>query len=124
MFIKKMATNIFVYYWSDGLEGNAFDLNIIIEMGAGNLPTKTARWAGHLTNVFQMPGVYLGEGCSRLDLYTGGHQSYGMCCVCLMSPRAIVIILTQSCFTGLVQLFIDMERIPLWGNYFHKRVSR
>ena len=64
-----MTINSFVY-WSDGLEGGGH-LNITVEtgvggggvetgvgggVGAGHLPTKIARWAGHLTNFFKFPG--------------------------------------------------------------------
>ena len=40
MFIKKMATNIFVYYWSDGLEGNAFDFDHHNRNGGGEFAYK------------------------------------------------------------------------------------
>ena len=48
-----MATNVFVY-WSDGL--GAGHLTVIVGTGAGYLPTKIARMAGHLTKFFECPG--------------------------------------------------------------------
>ena len=48
-FIKKMATNIFVY-WSEGLRGGRH-LTVIVETGGG--ATKVAHRAGHLINFFQ-----------------------------------------------------------------------
>ena len=48
-----METNIFVDV-SDGLWGRAFDHHRR-NGGAGHLPTKIARRAGHLTNFFKCP---------------------------------------------------------------------
>ena len=67
MFIKKMATNVFVY-WSDWGAGH---LIITIGTGTGHLPTKIARRAGNLTNFFKGLGFARGYArgvCSRLEM--------------------------------------------------------